>query len=92
MKGERRRSERKGGISDAATQRWRGFASVKWNKSLLQYTRIILQTSVWVPGQIRSRLTVVTMCNHTLLNGTNSIAVRVCDLVICVHEWTLLFL
>lgn len=32
MKGERGRSERKGGISDAATQRWRGFASVRWEK------------------------------------------------------------
>lgn len=28
-----------------------------------------LKTTVWVSGRILSRLTVVTMCNHTLLNG-----------------------
>lgn len=45
-----------------------------------------LKTTVWVSGQILSRLTVVTMCNHTLLNGTNRISLCVCDFLICLHE------
>lgn len=45
-----------------------------------------LKTTVWVSGRILSRLTVVTMCNHTLLNGTNRISLCVCDFLICLHE------